>query len=107
MNSYHDLTVGIVEFDDGTIGKVNPTDIEFISTTHNEYTYELEKSKEEKEVICKCVDKGMDVSGEYDIKSNMHCPNCNEVVGDYECGELYFKYCPECGQKLKYTEAEE
>lgn len=63
--------------------------------------------EESKEVICKSVDKGMDVSGEYNIESNMHCPNCNQVVGDYECGELWGKYCSECGQKLKYTEIEE
>lgn len=60
-----------------------------------------------KEVICKCINRGMNVSGEYDIESNMHCPNCNEAVGDYEYNELWYKYCPECGQKLKYTEKEE
>ena len=57
-----------------------------------------------KEVICKCDNRGMNVSGEYDIESNMHCPNCNEVVGDYESNDLWCKYCPECGQRLKYTE---
>ena len=60
-----------------------------------------------KEVICKCDNRGMNVSGEYDIESNMHCPNCNEVVGDYESNDLWCKYCPECGQRLKYSEPEE
>lgn len=40
MSSYHDITVGIVEFEDGKIEKVNPADIEFISTTHNEYIWD-------------------------------------------------------------------
>lgn len=61
----------------------------------------------EKEVVCKFVDRGMNVYGEYDSESNMHCPDCDEFVGDYESGELYNKYCPECGQKLKYTKIEE
>ena len=37
----------------------------------------------------------------------MYCPDCEDVVGDYEYGELYCKYCPECGQRLKYTVIEE
>ena len=56
----------------------------------------------EKEVILKFVNKGFDISGESDCESNMHCPNCDAVAGDYECDELYFNYCPNCGQKLKY-----
>lgn len=60
-----------------------------------------------KEVLLNCVNKGMDITGEYDIESNMHCPNCNQVVGDYEWGELWFKYCPECGQRLQYTKTQE
>ncbi|NGU31140.1 hypothetical protein [Clostridium perfringens] len=46
----------------------------------------------------------MYVSGDYDIEYNMYCPNCNNVVGDYECDNLWFTYCPKCGQKLKYKE---
>lgn len=57
----------------------------------------------EKEVILKFNNKGFDVSGELNSESNMHCPNCDTVVGDYEWHELYFNYCPNCGQKLKYT----
>lgn len=60
-----------------------------------------------KEVLLDCVNRGMDISGEYDIESNMLCPNCKEVVGDYESEELWFKYCPECGQRLQYTKVEE
>lgn len=58
----------------------------------------------QKEVICDSVNHGMNVSGDYDIEYNMYCPNCNDVVGDYEYDDLWFTYCPKCGQKLKYTE---
>lgn len=61
----------------------------------------------EKEVRCECVNRGMDINGEYDMESNMHCPNCDTVVGDYEYNELWYKHCPECAQKLKYTDIEE
>lgn len=58
----------------------------------------------EKEVVCKCFNRGLDIiSDEYDIEFNMHCPNCNEVVGDFDWGKLFFRYCPSCGQKLQYT----
>ena len=60
-----------------------------------------------KEVNTEEINRGIGVSGEYDIDFNMLCPNCKEVVGDYEANELYYKHCPNCGQKLKYTEPRE
>ncbi|MBW6408998.1 hypothetical protein [Clostridium weizhouense] len=60
-----------------------------------------------KEVETDTINRGIGVSGEYDIDFNMLCPNCKEVVGDYEADELYYKHCPNCGQKLKYTEQQE
>ncbi|TBX14368.1 hypothetical protein BFS06_14255 [Clostridium perfringens] len=60
-----------------------------------------------KEVKLKMKDNGIDISGEYDIEFNMHCPNCDSIVGDYDCDELYFNFCPECDQRLKYTETDE
>lgn len=54
-----------------------------------------------KEIETKTINKGIDVSGEYDIESNMLCPNCKAVVGDYEADELHYNYCPNCGQRLK------
>lgn len=60
----------------------------------------------ELEVICKCINKGMGVNGEYDIETYMYCPQCGEISGDYEDDELWYNYCPNCGQKLKYTEKE-
>ena len=56
-----------------------------------------------KEVNTECVNRGIDVSGEYDIDFNMLCPSCNAVVGNSETGELWYEYCPDCGQKFKYT----
>lgn len=49
---------------------------------------------------------GINISGECDIESNMLCPSCKHVVGNYEWDELYFNFCPDCGQKLKYTPEE-
>lgn len=60
-----------------------------------------------KEVDTDEINRGIGISGEYDIDFNMLCPNCKEVVGDYEANELYYKHCPNCGQKLKYTEQQE
>jgi hypothetical protein len=54
-----------------------------------------------KKVETETINKGIDVSGEYDIESRMLCPNCKKSVGDYEADELYFNYCPTCGQRLK------
>ena len=45
-----------------------------------------------KEVKLKMKDNGIDISGEYDIEFNMHCPNCDSIVGDYDCDELYFNF---------------
>lgn len=58
-----------------------------------------------KEVDTDTINKGMNVTGEYDIESNMLCPNCKVIVGNYESEELYFDYCPNCGQKLKFIKS--
>lgn len=44
------------------------------------------------------INRGIDVFGEYDIEMNYICANCGTVVGDYEDNEMYFKFCPDCGQ---------
>lgn len=67
----------------------------------------IKEFEEEKEVICKSVNHGISFTGEYDIEFNMYCPNCDMVVGDYESEELWSNYCPDCGQKLKYTKENE
>ena len=46
------------------------------------------------------INRGIDVSGEYDIDSNYICPFCKSVVGDYESEDIWYKHCPECGQAL-------
>ena len=60
-----------------------------------------------KEVDTDTINRGIGISGEYDIEFDMLCPNCKQVVGDYEAEELYYNHCPECGQKLKHTVTEE
>lgn len=56
------------------------------------------------EVGTNTVNRGIGVSGEYDIDFDMLCPCCGAVVGNYETNELYYNHCPDCGQKLKSTE---
>lgn len=46
------------------------------------------------------INRGIDVSGEYDNDSNYICPSCKSVVGDYESKDIWCKHCPECGQAL-------
>lgn len=52
------------------------------------------------------INRGIDVSGEYDIDSNYICPSCKSVVGDYESKDIWYKHCPECGQAIKNVEVE-
>lgn len=56
--------------------------------------------------ITETVNHGISVSGEYDIDFNYLCPNCNTVVGDYEIGDAYYKFCPDCGKALDWSELE-
>lgn len=48
----------------------------------------------------KIINRGIDISGEYDIESLYLCPACGTCVGDIE-GEWVNNYCHECGQKIK------
>ena len=57
-----------------------------------------------KKPITETVNRGISVSGEYDIDFNYLCPNCNTVVGDYETGDHFYKFCPNCGQALDWSE---
>lgn len=50
------------------------------------------------------INRGISVSGEYDIDFNYLCPNCNTVVGDYETDDVFYKFCPDCGQALDWSE---
>ena len=49
------------------------------------------------------INRGIDVSGEYDIDNNYICPSCKSVVGDYESEDIWFKHCPECGQNIDWS----
>lgn len=57
-----------------------------------------------KKPITETVNRGISVSGEYDIDFNYICPNCNTVVGDYETDDVFYKFCPDCGQALNLSE---
>lgn len=57
-----------------------------------------------KKPVTETVNRGISVSGEYDIDFNYLCPNCNTVVGDYETDDVFYKFCPDCGQALDWGE---
>ncbi|MGN0006081.1 MAG: hypothetical protein ACI37Z_08960 [Candidatus Gastranaerophilaceae bacterium] len=60
----------------------------------------LEK-REKKELKTQTVNRGIGVSGEYDISYDYLCPCCEAVVGNYETDDIFYIFCPECGQRLK------
>ena len=55
--------------------------------------------------------RGIDISGEYDIDFNLCCPVCGAIVGTYEAGvnEYFENYCSNCGQAIdvSYSGCEE
>lgn len=53
------------------------------------------------------INRGIDISGEYDIDSNYICPCCGAIVGDYETEEHYCNSCDKCGQALDWSEINE
>lgn len=57
-----------------------------------------------KKPITETVNRGISVLGEYDIDFNYLCPNCNTVVGDYETNDVFYEFCPDCGQALERSE---
>lgn len=57
-----------------------------------------------KKPITETVNRGISVSGEYDIDFNYLCPHCNTVVGDYETDDAFYKFRPECGQALDWND---
>ena len=83
-----------------------------VQETYERYIWNIKKYEElaekniPKEVKTEYINHGINISGECDIESNMFCPSCKHVVGNYEWDELYYNYCPDCGQKLKYTPEE-
>ena len=54
------------------------------------------------------INRGIDISGEYDIDFNLCCPVCGGIVGTFEgeVDEYFVKYCPNCGQALDWSDAE-
>ena len=54
----------------------------------------------------KITNRGIDVTGEYDIDSDYLCSVCGCVVGDCEIEEHWYEYCPACGQALDWSDTE-
>lgn len=50
----------------------------------------------------KITNRGIDITGEYDIDSDYLCPVCECIVGDCEREDYWYKYCPDCGQALDW-----
>ena len=51
----------------------------------------------------KTTNRGIDISGEYDIDFDLCCPICGAVVGTFEEGvnEYFSKYCDNCGKRMQ------
>lgn len=79
-----------------------------IDHSQNIESLEMAKQAVEKQIPKKpdteTINRGIDISGEYEIYSNYICPNCKNVVGDYENEEHYYDFCPDCGQALDWSE---
>lgn len=54
----------------------------------------------------KTTNRGIDISGEYDIDFDLCCPVCGAVVGTFEAeeNEYFYKCCPDCGQALDWSD---
>ena len=82
----------------------NDESLEYEVSSYDFDWLETAKSALEKQIpqkpITETVNRGISVSGEYDIDFNYLCPNCNTVVGDYETNDVFYKFCPDCGQAL-------
>jgi len=88
-------------------------DIRFCSIEKVDKTievFELAKSALEKQIPKKAteetINRGIDITGEYDIDFNLCCPVCGAVVGTFETGEneYFAKYCNDCGQALDWSD---
>ena len=54
----------------------------------------------------KITNRGIDITGEYNIDSDYICPICKCVVGDCEEEEHFYDFCPGCGQALDWSDTE-
>ena len=91
--------------------------IEILNPEHREHYESIEPVNEacrmgmnalEKQIPKKAteetINRGIDISGEYDIDFNLCCPACGGIVGTFEgeVDEYFVKYCPNCGQALDW-----
>lgn len=97
INNIDDVLSSDVNYDESIDYQLTSDDIDW-----------LEKSKEalEKQIPKKATEKttnrGIDISGEYDIDFDLCCPICGAVVGTFEESEneYFVRHCDNCGQKL-------
>lgn len=86
----------------------NDESLEYEISSYDFEWLEIAKSALEKQIpkkpITEMVNRGISVSGEYDIDFDYLCPNCNTVVGDYEIDDVFCKFCPNCGQAIALGE---
>lgn len=54
----------------------------------------------------KITNRGIDITGEYDIDSDYLCPTCKCVVGDCDTEDYWYNYCPNCGQAIDRGDSE-
>lgn len=59
-----------------------------------------------KKPITETIYRGISVSGKSDIDINYFCPNydCDTVVGSSKTNDDFYKFCPECGQKIDWSD---
>ncbi|MBQ7296442.1 MAG: hypothetical protein IJW86_09670 [Clostridia bacterium] len=99
----------------GKDGKARVLNEDYAIYCADEETFEKVKEAVEKQIPKKATEeetnRGIDISGEYDIDFHLCCPVCGTVVGTYEAGvnEYFENYCSNCGQAIdvSYSGSEE
>ena len=78
----------------------------YLQLEHEKFVLESLEKRIPKKPDTKITNRGIGVSGEYDIDSDYICPICKCVVGECEMEEHWFEYCPTCGQALDWSDTE-
>lgn len=60
-----------------------------------------EKLIEPHEAAVEALKKQTEMKVTYEYDDEFNCPNCGKLVEDYDITVI--KFCPECGQKLKFN----
>ncbi len=67
---------------------------------------ELVDKETPKKPIEKIISDAYDYDGQGTFKNKIiQCPNCEfELYNEYECIDYTFNYCPNCGQKIDWSD---